>query len=80
MILQDKAVWLVFIVGSFFGFGIWQGDSFMNCWHCGTELIWGGDHSPPEEEVEGGEYCMVTNLSCPQCKSYVEVYLPKGAS
>ena len=49
----------------------------MNCWHCGTELIWGGDHSLPEEEVEGGEYCMVTNLSCPQCKSYVEVYLPK---
>ena len=25
MILQDKAVWLVFIVGSFFSFGIWLG-------------------------------------------------------
>ena len=22
----------------------------MNCWHCGTELIWGGDHSIDEED------------------------------
>jgi hypothetical protein len=21
----------------------------MNCWHCKTELIWGGDHSMDEE-------------------------------
>lgn len=46
----------------------------MNCWHCGYELIWGGDHDL-EDEVE--EYVMVTNLSCPNCNSYVEVYLPK---
>ena len=46
----------------------------MKCWHCQTELIWGGDHSIGHEEEE---YSMVTNLSCPHCGSYVEVYLPK---
>ena len=47
----------------------------MNCWHCKTELIWGGDHDIEEEEWH--EYSMVTNLSCPNCKCLVEVYLPK---
>ena len=42
----------------------------MNCWHCNTELIWGGDHDL--EEIE--EYDMVSNLSCPNCDAYVEVY------
>ena len=45
----------------------------MNCWHCNTELIWGGDHDIEDCE----EYTIVTNLSCPECDSYVEVYLPK---
>tara|TARA_R110000823_G_scaffold17883_1_gene55970 strand:- start:245 stop:352 length:108 start_codon:yes stop_codon:yes gene_type:complete len=22
----------------------------MNCWHCGTELIWGGDHDMEDNE------------------------------
>ena len=44
----------------------------MNCWHCGTELIWGGDHDLDDVE----EYDMVTNLSCPNCGAYVEVYRP----
>ena len=46
----------------------------MNCWHCNTKLYWGGDH-----EIEGEDegYSMVTNLTCPNCESYVEVYLPK---
>ena len=39
----------------------------MNCWHCGTELIWGGDHDLDDVE----EYDMVTNLSCPNCGAYV---------
>jgi len=43
----------------------------MNCWHCQTELIWGGDHDFDED---GLEYDIVTNLSCPKCNSYVEVY------
>ena len=51
----------------------------LNCWHCKTELIWGGDHSIDEDfqPVLAEEYSMVTNLSCPKCNSYVEVYLPK---
>ena len=51
----------------------------MNCWHCGTELIWGGDHSIDEEDFpcSSDEFGMVTNLSCPKCESFVEVYLPK---
>jgi len=44
----------------------------MNCWHCNTELIWGGDHDD-ETNPEGG---IITNLSCPECNSYVEVYSP----
>ena len=46
----------------------------MNCWHCGTEVIWGGDHDMEEEEED---YCMSTNLSCPKCGSFYMVYLPK---
>jgi hypothetical protein len=49
----------------------------MNCWHCGTELIWGSDHDISEEDEN---YCMVTNLSCPECECVVDVYLPHGRS
>jgi|TARA_R110000765_G_scaffold297955_1_gene393093 phage FluMu protein Com len=45
----------------------------MNCWHCNTELIWGGDH---DIEDENDAYVIVTNLSCPKCHSLVEVYYP----
>ena len=45
----------------------------MNCWHCGTELIWGGAH---DLEDMTDEYDVVTNLSCPNCGAYVEVYRP----
>ena len=45
----------------------------MNCWHCQTELIWGGDHDLEDEE----DYIMVTNLSCPKCNSHVDVYYPE---
>ena len=44
----------------------------MNCWHCGTELIWGGDHDL--DDFEDTEYDIITNLTCPKCESYVEVY------
>ena len=44
----------------------------MNCWHCGTELIWGGDHDL--DDYEDTEYDIITNLTCPKCESYVEVY------
>ena len=46
----------------------------MNCWHCQTELIWGGDHDIEDEDEF---YSMVTNLSCPECKAAVNVYYPK---
>ncbi len=45
----------------------------MNCWHCNTQLIWGGDHDISDED---SDYCMVTNLSCPNCGSAVDVYYP----
>lgn len=44
----------------------------MNCWHCNTELIWGGDHDMEDND----DYMMVTNLSCPKCHSIVDVYYP----
>lgn len=44
----------------------------MNCWHCNTKLIWGGDNDSETEE-----WCMETNLSCPECNSLVMVYLPR---
>ena len=44
----------------------------MNCWLCRTELIWGGDHDIEDNE----EYHIVSNLSCPQCEAYVEVFHP----
>tara|TARA_R100001591_G_scaffold50132_1_gene60531 strand:+ start:129 stop:284 length:156 start_codon:yes stop_codon:yes gene_type:complete len=46
----------------------------MKCWHCKTELIWGGNHDISEESEE---YLMVTNLSCPECDCHVLVYMPK---
>ena len=48
----------------------------MNCWHCGTELIWGGDHDCEEDE----EHDMVTNLSCPEWHCFVEVYFPNEST
>ena len=51
----------------------------MNCWSCNTELIWGGDHDYEYPyKLEEGEsdynYSIITNLSCPNCHAYVEVY------
>ena len=42
----------------------------MKCWHCNTKLIWGGDHDLEDYE----EFDLLTNLSCPECGAYVEVY------
>ena len=53
-------------------------ETTMNCWHCNTELIWGGDFDFEDygREDEG----IVSNLSCPNedCNAFVEVYLPLG--
>lgn len=40
-----------------------------NCWHCGNELVWGGDH-----DLEQEDYDIVSNFSCMSCETYVEVY------
>ena len=47
----------------------------MNCWHCNTELIWGGDFTFEDYGLEDDG--VVSNLSCPneECETYVEVYL-----
>ena len=47
----------------------------MNCWHCRTELIWGGDH---DIDHENENYDIVSNLSCPKCHSIVDVYYPSN--
>ena len=44
----------------------------MNCWHCKTELIWGGDH---DDKDDSGESFLISNLSCPSCKAKVIVFL-----
>jgi len=43
----------------------------MNCWVCNTELVWGGDHDLEENDEN---YTIVTNLSCPSCEAWHEVY------
>ena len=45
----------------------------MNCWHCNTELIWGGSHDCEDHD----DFLMETNLSCPECRSLVFVYLSR---
>ena len=45
----------------------------MKCWTCNHELIWGGDNDTEDDE----EHSIVTNLSCPNCNSFVLVYHEK---
>ena len=47
----------------------------MNCWHCGNELIWGGDHDLDDESAD---FATVSNFSCAaeDCGAFVQVYLP----
>ena len=50
----------------------------MNCWHCNHNLTWGGDHDIDEDQTYlFGEYSIVTNLTCPNCDTYVLVYYPR---
>jgi len=42
----------------------------LNCWHCNSELTWGGDH-----DIDDNTYSMETNLTCQSCGSFVLVYL-----
>ena len=49
----------------------------MNCYWCNTELIIGGDIDIEDGMNGYPEFSIMTNLSCPKCESFVEVYLPK---
>ena len=46
----------------------------MKCWVCNADLIWGADHDFDEDETHFDGHTMMTNLSCPECEAYVEVY------
>lgn len=48
----------------------------MKCWHCGSELIWGGDFSFDDYGLDGDG--IISNLSCSNllCQAYYDVYLP----
>ena len=48
----------------------------MKCWHCESELIWGGDHDIDDNEPGDSSGVIVTNLSCSneECNTHVEVY------
>ena len=43
----------------------------MKCYVCNNELVWGGDH---DLEEENENHTIVTNLSCPSCNAWHEVY------
>ena len=42
----------------------------MDCYNCGNQLIWGGDHECEDSE----EFLIVTNLSCPHCGTHDTVH------
>jgi len=44
----------------------------MNCWHCNSQLIWGGDHTFEDHGLDADG--IVSNLSCPNCPVEVLVY------
>ncbi len=46
----------------------------MDCYHCGTELIWGGDNDTEDSD----DFDMETNLSCPGCGAFFLVYHPRS--
>ena len=47
----------------------------MNCL-CGTELIWGGDHT---DDSSFDDWAMESNYHCPECGRTVMVYTPHEA-
>ena len=45
----------------------------MKCWHCKSEVIWGGDHSYEDYGMEGEG--IVSNLSCSSCNAFYLCYI-----
>ena len=46
----------------------------MNCWNCGTQMIWGGDHSFDDVGMDGEG--IASNFSCPNCSAHADFYVP----
>ena len=47
----------------------------MDCWHCGSELIWGGDHDYEDGDGYGEGEGIVSNFSCPPVPpSFTSIY------
>jgi len=46
------------------------------CWHCRSELIWGGDHDIQEVMYDESREGIASNFSCSNydCHTHVEVY------
>jgi hypothetical protein len=50
--------------------------SNLKCFACESNLIWGGDHDIDDDE----DYFIVSNLSCPECKTFYLMYHPTPES
>jgi len=46
----------------------------MNCWNCGTQMIWGGEHSFDDVGMDGEG--IASNFSCPTCSAHADFYVP----
>jgi hypothetical protein len=46
------------------------------CWHCDSELIWGGDHDIQEVMLDEDKEGIASNFTCSNydCNTHVEVY------
>ena len=42
-----------------------------DCWHCGSELVWGGDNDLDDYTQD---YDFVSIFQCMNCETFVEVY------
>ena len=45
----------------------------MKCWHCNSEVIWGGAHTYEDYGMEGDG--IVSNLSCSECSAFYLCYI-----
>lgn len=46
----------------------------MNCWHCGSNMIWGSDYDFETYGLDGEG--IVSTFSCSKCPATAEVFLP----
>ena len=46
----------------------------MDCWNCGTEMIWNSDIDFDDRGMDGDGY--IALHSCPACLTWTETYVP----